>query len=320
MKHIREAVHDVIERQILPMVERDGTSNLFLPEQITSEHCADIPKRKRPYIGHPAPEMGIGLVGEMIFWIADKAFIFKPGNMVILPGRTIHTAIQTNWRRTSNLDPNHPPSVLWLTFYPFGVRAQVSHTLDEKDTIEFSSPYVLLGREFHILLKWLIEEVRDRPPYSAGIGRCILSEIMQRLLRAAVAEISMVASISLTSEQFYSGQLAAGKQKGTKRARNGASIGLDEIADAADTSPDHLGRAFKTATGMTPIQYLIDVRMRAAKDLLLTNLKAFEVGQMVGIKNPCRFSRMFRQHAGLSPIQYRRKMAESVKSLLSPQE
>ena len=90
------------------------------------------------------------------------------------------------------------------------------------------------------------------------------------------------------------------------------SIGANDIASAANLSVDHFGRLFKTDVGVTPIQYLTNVRMEAARELVLTDLPISEIALMVGIEDPYYFSRVFRRANGISPLKYRQKMAKVV--------
>lgn len=82
---------------------------------------------------------------------------------------------------------------------------------------------------------------------------------------------------------------------------------LDELAEHAGYSPQHLNRLFKQAIGLTPLQYLTHTRMARAAQLLTEGKQTVAaVGEAVGYDNPFYFSRMFRKHHGVSPGQYQR--------------
>lgn len=71
-------------------------------------------------------------------------------------------------------------------------------------------------------------------------------------------------------------------------------------------SPGYFSALFKRETNATYVQYLQNVRMEAAKELLLsTDLKAFEIAEKVGYADPNYFSFSFKKHVGLSPKDYR---------------
>lgn len=69
-------------------------------------------------------------------------------------------------------------------------------------------------------------------------------------------------------------------------------------------------RRFRRATGMTPIQYVLTLRLEEAKQILETSRVSVEaVAEMVGYQDAAFFTRKFQQRVGLTPAQYRRKFA-----------
>ena len=57
---------------------------------------------------------------------------------------------------------------------------------------------------------------------------------------------------------------------------------------------------------MTYVQYLMQLRMETAKELLRsTDLKAFEIAERVGFADPNYFSFSFKKQVGVSPKEYR---------------
>ncbi|QKS71798.1 AraC family transcriptional regulator [Paenalkalicoccus suaedae] len=71
--------------------------------------------------------------------------------------------------------------------------------------------------------------------------------------------------------------------------------------------PDHLTRAMKKATGLTPLQYLHQVRFRHAKQLLEKGvLDLTTIAIATGFKDVSYFARLFKEKEGMTPGQYRR--------------
>ena len=85
-------------------------------------------------------------------------------------------------------------------------------------------------------------------------------------------------------------------------------INLDQLAAQAGLSKFHFHRLFKTATGMSPSRYHVNLRINAARRLLReTKDSVVAVALEVGYTNPSHFAQLFRREAGLSPSDYRRQ-------------
>lgn len=83
-------------------------------------------------------------------------------------------------------------------------------------------------------------------------------------------------------------------------------LSLSAVARAVNLSPSRLRHLFKAETGYTPTQYLQEMRMRKAKDLLEgTFLRVKEVAYTVGMRNESYFVRTFKKTYGRPPAKYR---------------
>jgi AraC-like DNA-binding protein len=85
-------------------------------------------------------------------------------------------------------------------------------------------------------------------------------------------------------------------------------ISLGDISKFVFLSPSYFIRAFKEETGMSPINFLLKVRIDRAKELLAdTGLKISDIALSVGFSNQQRFNEMFKKYAHVTPLQYRKK-------------
>ncbi len=90
-------------------------------------------------------------------------------------------------------------------------------------------------------------------------------------------------------------------------------ISVDDIADKAGLGARTFKRRFKAATGETPIAYLQQVRIEAAKTLLETTLKSFsEIIWEAGYEDVSSFRRLFKRETGCTMEQYRRRFSYTV--------
>ena len=70
---------------------------------------------------------------------------------------------------------------------------------------------------------------------------------------------------------------------------------------------DYLARLFRQETGKTIGEYLLEVRMEKAKELLARpGIKVYEVCDIVGYEDRAFFSRQFRKICGVNPKEYQK--------------
>ncbi|NMH70727.1 helix-turn-helix transcriptional regulator [Bacillus sp. RO3] len=86
-------------------------------------------------------------------------------------------------------------------------------------------------------------------------------------------------------------------------------IKLEEMAKAASLSPNHLLRTYYQVYGKTPHQHISEFRIHKAKQLLTeSDYTMTYITFELGFQNPVSFSKMFKQHVGLSPRDYRKQV------------
>lgn len=86
-------------------------------------------------------------------------------------------------------------------------------------------------------------------------------------------------------------------------------ISLQDAADAHFISRFHLSRIFRETTGYHFKEYLTLLRMNEARRLLAaTSLPVAAVGEECGYPDVNHFIRTFREHEGISPLKYRKKL------------
>jgi len=91
------------------------------------------------------------------------------------------------------------------------------------------------------------------------------------------------------------------------RKHLGEPLSLHNMANIAYYSPFHFNRIFKKLTGIPPIQFLYALRLKRAKDLLLTtDLSVTTICLEVGYNSIGSFTNRFTELVGLSPDAFRR--------------
>lgn len=83
-------------------------------------------------------------------------------------------------------------------------------------------------------------------------------------------------------------------------------ITLESLSQHFFMSSGHISHLLQKEFGISPINYLIDVRFSKAKNLLInSNLSIAEIAYTVGYNNPAHFTKLFMKRIGYSPNDYR---------------
>ncbi|WP_219639685.1 response regulator [Cohnella sp. CFH 77786] len=84
------------------------------------------------------------------------------------------------------------------------------------------------------------------------------------------------------------------------------NLTLQTVADHVHVTPVWLSKLFKKETDMNFLEYLTDVRMTKAAELLADlNHKVYQVSYMIGYQDPVHFSKLFKKKFGCTPQEYR---------------
>ncbi|MFC7055034.1 helix-turn-helix transcriptional regulator [Enterococcus alcedinis] len=79
-------------------------------------------------------------------------------------------------------------------------------------------------------------------------------------------------------------------------------ISIEQLATLYYVSPTYLSKIFKDLTGVSPINYLIQIRLKNAHQMLeKQDLTVKEVAKAVGYEDAYHFSKSFKKHFGISP-------------------
>jgi len=83
-------------------------------------------------------------------------------------------------------------------------------------------------------------------------------------------------------------------------------LNLSKLSEMVYFNPSYFSRLFKSMTGLTLSEYIMETRINKAKELLTeTNDKINEISKKIGIQSPVYFARCFRKYTDLSPQEYR---------------
>lgn len=152
------------------------------------------------------------------------------------------------------------------------------------------------------LMRSLYHEVTSNPQasslYLQGVGQALAVHLARRYGDGSEPSKRMNA---LPAYKLH-------KAVATLQTGMGSAFSLDRLASEAGMSVSHFSRLFKKATGRSPSQYFIHLRMETARELLLeSDLSILNVALEVGYASPSYFAQLFRRHTGITPREYRHR-------------
>ncbi|MEC0244084.1 response regulator [Paenibacillus dokdonensis] len=85
-----------------------------------------------------------------------------------------------------------------------------------------------------------------------------------------------------------------------------SQLKVEDISRHFLIQPRYLLKIFKDGLGMSVSDYIVETRMKRAKELLSSgqNLRLSSIAEMVGYSDLGHFSKTFKKHTGLSPSEY----------------
>lgn len=94
-------------------------------------------------------------------------------------------------------------------------------------------------------------------------------------------------------------------------------ISIKEYANEHLISINWFIHSFKSIMKVPPLQYILSLRMSAAKGYLeKSNKNISEIASAVGYDNPLYFSRLFKKYSGFSPSEYKKRSTSQTENVL----
>ncbi len=173
-----------------------------------------------------------------------------------------------------------------------------------------NDPYLLIKgksrQDIAALVERILKENRQE-----SYGKDIMMQLLAMELLVALAR-------GLREEWEESLRVRTGKARElVKIARDyiirnhDRDISVAEAASYVFLSQGYFTRAFRDETGISPMAFLMQVRVdHACKLLQQQDIKVSGVASQVGFSSPQRFNAAFRKHIGMTPMAYRRMIQE----------
>lgn len=237
---------------------------------------------------HDFFEISILLEGEAIYYIENKWQTVRGGEIILLNPKVVHEEKQSATASSHQLH---------IGIGEFQLEGMPDSTLN--------LPWHILPRQeqqMKIMDKaWqLINELHEHQFNLVCKG--IVLEIIGLLLQTLEKEATSSIVTSKNDHLHQTVQLII-----TYIENNYAQdLSIEQLATTYFISPTYLSKIFKEITGYSPINYLIQVRLKQAYNLLLNDeFTIKEIAKSVGYEDAYHFSKSFKKQYGCSPSQFR---------------
>lgn len=154
----------------------------------------------------------------------------------------------------------------------------------------------------HILhyLRSLLTEIESKEPGYDLVCQDLLEVLIVLLMRHRGFPLSVASDTSRGSKECSTIR----RYIDTHFKEN---LTLDALAEISHISKFHMVHTFSKQYGISPINYMISLRIEESKHLLRdTDSSMAHISQILGFSSPSYFSQSFRRLEGVSPVEYRK--------------
>ena len=141
----------------------------------------------------------------------------------------------------------------------------------------------------------------------------ISSKTKRELVLSSLGELIASYMIVFCSNSEYSEPVEL-IRKNILQNYTDAEYALDEYMQTLPFHYDYLRKIFKKEMGISPLEYMTNLRMKCAERLLSTmwinGCSVAEIAHMCGYANALYFSRVFKKYYGCSPTQFLKNKQE----------
>ncbi len=253
------------------------------------------------YHAHSNLELAYILSGAGRYLVDGITYEVKQGDLLVCNPGVMHQSIVTN------------PADSTLEFV---VGITDIHLLNmPENTIELPGGGHILSLSSEIkkeISRCCYEIIEENASTQPGRYYLIQAQMMKMLILIyrAISGTAVQESMGMAFES-YSKSYVVKKIVQHLRENYAQHISLDQIAHNMYLSPVYISKIFKEKTGDSPINYLIKLRLAKAKELLVEGKDSIKtIAASVGYDDVYHFSKLFKKHYGISPLNFRKSMRE----------
>jgi AraC-like DNA-binding protein len=255
---------------------------------------------------HPEIEILLIIEGSGTRVTGDGVGRFSPGELVMIGSNVPHVWYSD---QINNTIPEKKPETIYIQFLKDFTGERFFH-LPESEKIRDLFELAKRGIKLYGRTRDRVEELMHKLTGTAGMPNII---ILLNILHT----ISSSKEIHLLSGPVIQTQVNLKNSSRMNRIYRyvlenyNEEITLNDIAMVANLSPSAFSRYFKSNTNKTFVQFLNEVRVGHARQLLRADEQypISNICYLCGFNSPSYFIRQFRKITGATPLEYRKKVA-----------
>lgn len=262
------------------------------------DELASLPNHEGPLHWHPEFEIATAQSGTLDFQVEQEHITLHAGDSIFVNGNILHSI-----RQLSDGEPDPMPNIV----FSGTMIAPETSTIYKKYISPVSAcnslPYILFrqGDSANELISEIYRQFREQGDCYELIVQRKLSEIFEliykdfdNLPRSETTRVQLVTGIRIQKMLSYIYEHYA------------EAVTLEDIAASANISRSEAGRCFRSYMNCSPVDALIQHRLKVAHRLLTeTTLSLQEISSECGFNSVNYFSRRFRTHYGYAPSRKR---------------
>lgn len=247
---------------------------------------------------HTALEINYMVKGSGHYLINGSRYEFEEGDIVLIGSNDLHRAFESD----------EGGLVMLIIMFDPGYLA-----MEQRYDTDLLLPFRDMGKRFDNVLERshpmhgsmkesltaMAQEYGQKEPYFEAVVRAQLVQFLALVNRYFVKNSS-------SSYRKNRGMETIRRVLHTMEEKAAESLTLQELAESVHLSPSRFSALFNQVVGTSPMDYLIQLRLSRAVELLeMTDKKIIEVAEECGFRNLSNFNRLFKLHIGKSPSELR---------------
>lgn len=284
---MEEKNKDILEKSVYYSYIQNSYDFSISPLIVGSERCkrnkGKIKFNKACYVMHYV------LAGQGSIKTEQATYEVNPGDFFIF---VPHSNVIYEPKR------ENPWSYIWIEFNGSSVKTML-------DATSFSNTnFIFKDDKDETLKNTLVEMIHEDNLSTESSEAILITSYIFKILSFLVRNYPKNENVNITKKEETIKRI----ERYLNIHYNDTNFSIGNVAEEFSFSQSYITRLFKSQTGITPIQYVDELRMKKAIELLNHHtLTIDQIAENIGYKNQFYFTKRFKRYYGMPPTKYKQK-------------